>query len=194
MFESITALEDALDAAPRVAPPALERFDAALVRAKDAASAVDRDRLRTARAVAELSGGALGGAARGHTRRADLRSKAFFFATYEGYRENVQLNLNQVVPYQQVRDEILRALPFPETASVLEVLPLPTEPIVSSQGVVDPRIGRWRGLGIRKRTENAPLIKGEGAIFNGGSLAVTYTRLRPFTLEPRAGPEQCQRS
>ena len=115
-----------------------------------------------------------------------VRSRAFFFATYEGYRENVQQNLSQVVPNQQVRDEILRALPFPETRTVLEVLPLPTEPIVSSQGVVDPRIGRWRGLGTRKRTENAPLIKGEGAIFNGGTLAVTYSRLRPFTLEPRA--------
>lgn len=115
-----------------------------------------------------------------------LRSKAFFFAAYEGYDENVEQNLNATVPYQQVRDEILRALPFPETRTVLEVLPLPTEPIVSSQGVVDPRIGRWRGLGTRKRTENAPLIKGEGALFNGGSLAVTYTRLRPFTLEPRA--------
>ena len=42
-------------------------------------------------------------------------------------------------------------------------------------------IGRWRGLGTRKRTENAPPIKGEASIFNGGSLAVTYTRLRPFT-------------
>jgi carboxypeptidase family protein/TonB-dependent receptor-like protein len=115
-----------------------------------------------------------------------LRNKAFFFAAYEGYDENVQLNLSATVPYQPIRDEILGALPFPETKTVLDVLPLPTEPIVSSQGVVDTRIGRWRGLGTRKRTENAPLIKGEGAIFNGGRLAVTYTRLRPFTLEPRA--------
>ena len=115
-----------------------------------------------------------------------LRNKAFFFAAYEGYDENVQQNLSATVPYQQIRDEILSALPFPETKTVLDVLPLPTEPIVSSQGVVDTRIGRWRGLGTRKRTENAPLIKGEGAIFNGGRLAVTYTRLRPFTLEPRA--------
>src|SRR5262245_59143905 len=115
-----------------------------------------------------------------------VRNKAFFFAAYEGYDENVQLNLSATVPYQQIRDEILSALSFPETKTVLDVLPLPTEPIVSSQGVVDTRVGRWRGLGTRKRTENAPLIKGEGAIFNGGRLAVTYTRLRPFTLEPRA--------
>ena len=76
-----------------------------------------------------------------------LRSKAFFFAAYEGYDENVQQNLSATVPYQPIRDEILRALPSPETRTVLDVLPLPTEPIVSSQGVVDTRIGRWRGLG-----------------------------------------------
>src|SRR5262245_18733857 len=114
-----------------------------------------------------------------------IRNKAFFFGTYEGYRENVQVNLDTVVPYQSTRDEILRALPYPETATVLNVLNLPTEPIVSTAGVVDPCVGRWRGLGTRRRTENHVAAKGDVAIFNGANLAVTYTRLRPFTLEPR---------
>jgi len=122
-------------------------------------------------------GGTLGGPV--------LPNKAFFFSTYEGYRENVQLNLNTVVPYQAVRDEILRALPFPETRTVLEVLNLPTEPIVSTSGVVDPQVGRWRGLGTRRRTENHIVAKGDVAVFSGANAAVTYTRLRPFTLEPR---------
>ena len=65
-------------------------------------------------------GGTLGGPV--------LRNKAFFFTTYEGYRENLQLNLPSTVPYQSVRDEILRALPFPETKIVLDTLYLPTEP------------------------------------------------------------------
>src|SRR4030095_1995656 len=123
-------------------------------------------------------GGTLGGPVR--------REKVFFFSTYEGYREDVQLNLNTVVPYQSVRDEIMRALPFPETKTVLDVLPLPTEPIVSSTGVTNTQIGRWRGLGTRRRTENHVLAKGDVSLFKGASLAVTYTRLRPFTLEPRA--------
>jgi hypothetical protein len=89
-------------------------------------------------------GGTLGGPV--------LRNKAFFFGTYEGYREKVQVNLDMVVPYQAVRDEILRALPFPETRTVLDVLNLPTEPIVSTSGVVDTQIGRFRGLGRRRRT------------------------------------------
>jgi hypothetical protein len=113
------------------------------------------------------------------------RNKAFFFGTYEGYREQVELNLDMVVPYQAVRDEILRALPFPETRTVLEVLNLPTEPIVSTAGVVDTRIGRFRGLGARRRTENHVVAKSDVALFNGANLAATYTRLRPFTLEPR---------
>jgi hypothetical protein len=122
-------------------------------------------------------GGTLGGPV--------LRNKAFFFATYEGYRENVQRNLSETVPYQAVRDEVLRALPFPETKIVLDILPLPTEPIVSSAGVVNEQVGRWRGLGTRKRSENHIVAKGDIAVFNGANLAVTYTRLRPFTLDPR---------
>jgi hypothetical protein len=122
-------------------------------------------------------GGTLGGPV--------VHNKAFFFGTYEGYREKVQVSLSTTVPYQAVRDEILAALPFPETRTVLSVLNLPTEPIVSSSGVVDPRIGRWRGLGTRRRTENHVVGKGDVAVFNGSNLAVTYTRLRPFTLDPR---------
>ena len=113
-----------------------------------------------------------------------LRNKAFFFATYEGYQENVQLNLNQVVPYKEVRDEILRALPFPETATVLEVLPLPTEPIVSSQGVVD-RESAGGAVSAPGNARRMPPLSRAKAGSSRGDLAVTYTRLRPFTLEPR---------
>ena len=50
-------------------------------------------RSRLARSI--RYGGTLGGPV--------LRNKAFFFGTYEGYRENVQVNLDMVVPYQAVR-------------------------------------------------------------------------------------------
>ena len=122
-------------------------------------------------------GGTLGGPV--------LRNKAFFFATYEGYRESVQRNLDSVVPYQTTRDEILRALPFPETGIVLGILNLPTEPVVSGAGVVNTLVGRWRGLGLRKRTENHIVAKSDVAVFNGANLGLTYTRLRPYTLDPR---------
>jgi outer membrane receptor protein involved in Fe transport len=114
-----------------------------------------------------------------------VRNKAFFFGTYEGYRESVQRNLDSVVPYEATRAEILRSLPFPETGIVLGILNLPTEPVVSGTGVVNTLVGRWRGLGLRKRSENHIVAKGDIALFNGANLGLTYTRLRPYTLDPR---------
>ncbi len=125
-------------------------------------------------------GGTLGGPV--------LRNRVFFFSTYEGYRERVDLNLNTTVPYAAVRDEILRALPRPETKIVFDAMYLPTEPIVSSAGVVNPQVGRWRGLGVRSRRENHVVAKTDMALFNGANLTLTYSRLRPFTLEPRPNP------
>jgi hypothetical protein len=125
-------------------------------------------------------GGTLGGPV--------LKNKMFFFGTYEGYRERVEVNLNTTVPYQAVRDEVLRALPFPETKIAFDAMYLPTEPIVSSAGVVNPQVGRWRGLGVRTRKENHVVAKTDMAIFNGANLTFTYTHLQPFTLEPRPNP------
>ncbi len=125
-------------------------------------------------------GGSLGGPV--------MRNKVFFFSTYEGYREKVERNLDTTVPYQAVRDEVLRALPFPETKIALDTLYLPTEPIVSAAGVVNPQVGRWRGLGTRRRSENHIVAKTDMSVFNGANLTFTYTRLRPFTLDPRPNP------
>jgi outer membrane receptor protein involved in Fe transport len=122
-------------------------------------------------------GGTLGGPV--------VRSKLFFFATYEGYKEKVELNLTGNVPNQNTRNALLAALPFPETKIALDTLPLPTEPIVSAAGVVDAVRGRYRGLATRRRTENHVVVKGDLSVFNGGNLSGTYTRMRPWTLEPR---------
>ena len=126
-------------------------------------------------------GGTLGGPV--------MKNKVFFFSTYEGYREKVERNLDTTVPYQFVRDEVLRALPYPETTIALNTLYLPTEPIVSATGVVNPQVGRWRGLGVRRRSENHIVAKTDMALFNGANLTFTYTRLRPFTLDPRPNPD-----
>jgi Carboxypeptidase regulatory-like domain/TonB dependent receptor/TonB-dependent Receptor Plug Domain len=125
-------------------------------------------------------GGTLGGPV--------MRNKVFFFGTYEGYRERVELNLNTTVPYQAVRDEVLRALPQPETKIALDTLYLPTEPIISATGVVNTQVGRWRGLGVRERSENHVVAKTDMSVLNGANLTFTYTRLRPFSIDPRPNP------
>ena len=60
-------------------------------------------------------GGTLGGPV--------FRNRLFFFTTYEGYRENVQLDLVGNTPNQQTRDALLTALPFAETKIWLDTLP-----------------------------------------------------------------------
>ena len=89
------------------------------------------------------------------------------------------------MPYQHVRDALLTALPFPETRIMLDTLPLPTEPIISTAGVVDPNRGRYRGVHQQFRKENHVVAKVDLSVFNGANLATTYTRLRPYAVTPR---------
>ena len=122
-------------------------------------------------------GGTLGGPV--------LRNKLFFFTTYEGYYEDREVILTGNVPYQHVRDALLTALPFPETRINLDTLPLPSEPIISTAGVVDPNRGRYRGVHQQFRKENHVVAKVDLSVFNGANLATTYTRLRPYAVTPR---------
>ncbi|MGH9160957.1 MAG: carboxypeptidase regulatory-like domain-containing protein, partial [Vicinamibacteraceae bacterium] len=114
-------------------------------------------------------GGSLGGPV--------LRNRAFFFGTYEGYREEAGTRVQDEVPTPQLREQILEALPYPETEIVLNTLPLPTEPI-------DEDIGFFVAARNRERRENHVVAKGEVLMLGGGRLSVTYTRMRPFSLIP----------
>ena len=122
-------------------------------------------------------GGTLGGPV--------LHNKLFFFTMYEGYYEDREVILTGSVPYQNVRDALMTALPFPETKINLDTLPLPTEPIVSNAGVVDPNRGTYRGVHTQFRKENHVVAKADFAVFNGANSATTYTRLRPYAVTPR---------
>jgi carboxypeptidase family protein/TonB-dependent receptor-like protein len=113
-------------------------------------------------------GGTLGGAI--------LRNRAFFFTAFEGYRETAGATLNGTVPTGQLRDRILAALPMPETAIVLETIPLPNEPI-------DADIGRYRIARPRTRSDNTFLGRTDVVIY-GGNLSVTASRMRPETVNP----------
>ena len=116
-------------------------------------------------------GGSLGGPI--------FRNKSFFFGTYEGYREDAGVRVTATVPTQQLRSDLLAALPFPETTIVLDTLPLPTE-------IRNADVGLFVGTGNRRRTENHVLAKADTWLVTGGLLSVTYTRMRPFSRIPRA--------
>ena len=105
------------------------------------------------------------------------RNHAFFFTTYEGYRETAGIRVNGNVPTQALRDQVLAALPFPETKIALDAMPLPNEPINAD-------IGRFNGVGTRTRRENHIVVKSDATIVTGGNLTVTFTRMRPFTQNP----------
>ncbi|MGH9373689.1 MAG: TonB-dependent receptor domain-containing protein, partial [Vicinamibacterales bacterium] len=115
-------------------------------------------------------GGSLGGPI--------IRSKAFFFTTYEGYREDASARVQGTVPTQQLRSQILAALPFPETRIVLDTLPLPTEPRNDD-------VGFFVGTRTRHRDENHFVAMTVTSVVYIGTLSVTYTRMRPFALIPR---------
>ena len=68
---------------------------------------------------------------------------------------------------------------------MLDTLPQGDRDGGSAGGVVNPNIGRWRGVGTRRRTENHVVAKSDLVLWPGSNLAVTYARLRPWTLEPR---------
>ena len=113
-------------------------------------------------------GGSLGGAI--------IRSRAFFFTAFEAYRETFGVTLNGNVPTQQLRDRILAALPMPETRIVLDTMPLPNEPINAD-------IGRVRVAKPRTREDDTLLVKGD-VLVSGGNLSVTFSRMRPETVNP----------
>ena len=113
-------------------------------------------------------GGSLGGPV--------IRNRVFFFAAYEGYRETAGVIVNGAVPTQQLKDQILAPLPYPETQIALAPLPLPNQP-------VNAQIGNYTAAKQQTRHENHVIAKGDVGIF-GGNLSVTFSRMRPTTVNP----------
>jgi len=105
-----------------------------------------------------------------------VKNRVFFFTAYEGYRERFGLSQDATVPTQSLRDRILLALPNPETKIVLDTIPLPNQSINAD-------IGRFRNAKPRSRTDNTLIAKGD-VLIHGGNLSVTFSRMRPETVNP----------
>jgi hypothetical protein len=124
------------------------------------------------REVFNQFGGSLGGPV--------WRDKAFFFFTYEGYRESAFQRITDTVPTRRLKSEILQALPFPETKILMDTLPDPVVPI-------DDDRGRFEGAGLRQMKENHFVVKGDllNLMTQGGNLTVVHAKssLWPGTQE-----------
>lgn len=125
--------------------------------------------IRKPRVVFNQFGGSLGAPI--------IKDKVFGFATYEGYRESASRRVNGTVPSPSFRNEILAALPFPETKALLNVLPLPNV-------LINDDVGRFEGIRNATSHDNHFVAKGDARLTSLSNLAVTYTRMRPFGLDP----------
>ncbi len=106
-----------------------------------------------------------------------LRNRLFFFTTYEGYRENSGIVVTGTVPTPALKSQILAALPFAETQAVLSTLPDPNRP-------VNANVGQYTAARQLTRHDNHALVKGDAVIF-GGNLSLTFSRMRPETVNPQ---------
>ncbi len=107
-----------------------------------------------------------------------MQNKLFFFATYEGYRETASQRVSGTVPSPALRTTILNALPFQETKMLMDTIPEPTL-------LLDENRGRVETVGGRQRTENHVIARADYRLTDTGNLSFTYTRNRPFGLDPR---------
>lgn len=113
-----------------------------------------------------------------------IKDKLFFFFAYEGYRESSFQFLSGQVPTAAFRNQMLAALPFPETQLLLDTNPLPNRPV--AEGAI---VGLWEGAASSSADDNHTDFKVDYRVSDYGSLAVTYTRGRPNTFIPRIYPQ-----
>jgi hypothetical protein len=116
-------------------------------------------------------GGSLGGPIR--------RDRIFIFGAWESYRESTFQNVQGDFPTERLRNDAIAAVPAYKT--IFDTLPLPNQPVGPLADT-----GRFSGVGRIQAHENHGVVKGDIQIHSGSTLALTYSRGRPYRLTPRA--------
>jgi outer membrane receptor protein involved in Fe transport len=107
-----------------------------------------------------------------------MRDRIFIFGVYEGYREASFRLVEDDVPTAETREAMLRAVP--DYNLVLNIIPLPNQPYPAGS-----RSARYIGAGSYRAQDNHALLKGDIHLGSTSNLALTYSRMRPSSREPR---------
>jgi len=114
-----------------------------------------------------------GGSAGGPIRK----DKIFIFGAYEGYQESAFVQVNGNVPTQAFRNQLVLAQP--NYNLVMGNMPLPNQPVAAGANV-----GFFLGSSASRAHENHAIVKGDVRLTDRSSFALTYTRMRPYKLQP----------
>jgi outer membrane receptor protein involved in Fe transport len=112
------------------------------------------------------------------------RDRAFFFAAFEGYRQETSIALNANVPTQRFRDLALASLPGAETRLWLDQFPSPTEPVGANA-----LTGVFVGAGAKENKDEHVDLRADFRVA-GGNLSTTFTGGHPYLAQASVLPNE----
>ena len=106
------------------------------------------------------------------------RDRIFIFGVYEAYRERAFTLVQATLMTARLRDEALRA--NPSYKIYLDYIPLPNQPVSPTADT-----GLYINPTTSRRDDNHADVKSDVRLGNSSYLTLSYTRGRPFQLQPR---------